>query len=210
LTRSIRTPPRTARITSSNGENRTVPGGTPWQPGGNGLFIHDGAKDNFHIKQASGPKSIAFALGLTTDHPEYAGGGGLIMNHLNGTTPTGKVDAGDGGTPVILGIPDSKLTDWHEFWITIQGDTSGGGTHRIDVYMDGSLTPQTFHVTAGNQNDFDGTSFIAFGAGATPQQTAIDVDFFGWKEGVHVPIPEPGSLLLLATAAAGLLVWRWR
>ena len=67
-------------------------------------------------------------------------------------------------------------TDWHEFWVTIQGDTSGGGTHRVDVYMDGSTTPTTFHVTSGTGED-EGRDYLVMEQGATPQSGALDIDF---------------------------------
>ncbi len=171
-----------------------------WPALGNGTYIHDNAKDNFHIRQIGNGEAIAFSLANSGANAEYAAGGGLAMNHLNGTTQTGDVDAGEAGTPNILPIGDESLTEWHEFWITIVGDTSGGGTHRVEIYMDGSLTPSVFHVTAGTHDEnstLGDLTLMAFGAGATPQYSAFDTDFYGYKPGIYTPEP----------ATAGKIAW---
>jgi hypothetical protein len=57
----------------------------------------------------------------------------------------------------------------------------------VDVFLDGSEVANTFHVTSGTGNDFGTTSYLAMGVGATPQLGAIDVDFFAYKQGIHLP-----------------------
>ena len=155
---------------------------TPWPAGGDGYVIHDGGKDSFSFRQSSGDKIISFALVLASDDAAISADG-LTMNNLNGTSPSGDVDTGEGGTTNLLQLDP---TQWHEFWITIQADTSGGGTHRVSIYLDGDSSPVEFHVTAGGGNDYD-DSYIGMGCGSTGQSGAIDIDFFGYKPGIIIP-----------------------
>ena len=106
------------------------------------------------------------------------------MNNLNGTAISGVVDSGEAGTANILPLDP---TQWHEFWINIQKDASGKGTHKVDIYLDGSSTPKTVMVTAGDGSDFAGISYIAMGQGSTGQSGALDVDYFDYKLGSVVP-----------------------
>ena len=183
----------------------------PWPAGGDGYLLHNGGKGCFGVHQeAGGDQTISFALSLATDDDEISVNG-LTMNKLSGTSPSGDVDlqGDDAGEINILEIPD--LTIWHEFWITIEPDTSGGGTHKVNIWVDGSATPSEFHVTAGDGGDFT-ESYINLGLGATPQSGAIDVDFYGYKEGLAAPAPSdpfkaravaptPGSTVALADAS---------
>jgi len=177
----------------------------PWPAGGDGYLCHDGGKDCFGVHQeVGGDQTIGFALSLASDDDELSVNG-LTMNKLNGTSPTGDVDlqGDEPGTVNILEIAD--LTVWHEFWITIEPDTSGGGTHKAKVYMDGSSTPTEFHLTAGTGGDFD-ESYISLGVGATPQSGAIDVDFFTYKEGIVTPAPADPEKARAVAPAPGTTV----
>ncbi|UCG60155.1 MAG: lamin tail domain-containing protein [Phycisphaerales bacterium] len=171
-------------------------GSSPWPAGGDGYVIHDGGKSNFSVRQSAGGKLISFALALASD----VGGlsvNGLIMNKLNGNRVTGDVDF-QGGEPGMVNIlPIDDITAWHEFWITIQLDGTGTGTHVATIWMDGSLSEQRFYVTAGSGSDF-GDSYLALGLGATPQSGAIDVDSFAYTAGVIAP--KGGNLPPLANA----------
>jgi hypothetical protein len=181
------------------GENNALPQGTPWPAGGNGYLGHDAGKGMFGIRQsgaAPGDGIISFNLSLGSDTKSNGlayGTTGLTMNALNGTVPSAAVDPYETeGTPNVLPLPD--LTVWHEFWITIQADATGGGTHKVNIYMDGSTTPAAFNVTSGTGNDYAAAdfpggplSYIGMGVGATPQMGAVDVDFFAYKEGIVVP-----------------------
>jgi len=183
----------------------------PWPAEGDGYVPHDGGKGSFGVHQeAGGAQTISFALSLASDDDEISVNG-LTMNQLSGTSPSGDVDlqGDEDGEVNILEIPD--LTVWHEFWITIEPDTSGGGTHKVNIWLDGSSTPSEFHVTAGDGSDFT-ESYISLGLGATPQSGAIDVDFFGYKEGLAAPAPSdpfkaravaptPASTVALADAS---------
>ncbi len=200
-----------ARLSTTSPLDRLYPPGgsfpIPWPTGGDGYLVHDGGKDNFGVRQPYGNKLISFALSLASDDFELSANG-LTMNKLNGTSPTGAVDlqGNEPGTVNILEIAD--LTVWHEFWITIQADTSGGGTHKVKVYVDGSSTPTEFDVTAGTGNDYD-NSYISLGVGATPQSGAIDVDFHAYKEGITNPVPADPEKARAPTPPPGTIVGKY-
>ena len=168
-------------------------GSTAWPAGGDGYGTHDGGKSGFSIHQdAGGDQIISFTLALATEQPanitSYMGGRkGLVMNALNGTSPSGSVDAQDNEGTIKNVLELADPTQWHEFWITIGPDTSGGGTHLVTIWTDGSMEPDEFHVTAGDGGD-EGYSYIALGCGSTDQAGAFDADFFAYKVGVHPPL----------------------
>lgn len=202
---------------ASKGENGGLPGGVPWIAGSSGVLGSNGGKGMFGIYQSSGG-FLSFSLAKTTDQYNDAtvfGQSGLVMNSLNGSSMSATVDAWQKeGALNVLGISDSELSAWHEFWITIQGDASGGGTHRVDVYLDGSTTPAMFHVTLGDGSDAEYAglrSVLAFGLPTTQQQGAMDVDYLAYVEGIKVPVvvPEPvgGGFFMLGW---GLMLQRSR
>lgn len=161
-----------------------------WLTSGDGYVIHDGGKGNFGIHQADGGV-ISFSLAGNPDVSLYGlSAAGLVMNDLNGTASTSNVDQqdSDGGQLNLLPI---DVTQWHEFWIVIQG--GGTGTHQVSVWTDGNAAGSYFDVTAGSGEDFD-TSYLALGVGATPQLGALDVDFFAYRAGKFIPGLIPGDV----------------
>jgi len=158
---------------------------SPWPAGGAGYVPHDGGKGSFGVRQPDDDKVISFTLALASDDDDLQSNA-LVMNKLNGTSPSADVDlqGETGGNINVLEVADPTL--WHEFWIVIQADTTETGTHAVTVYMDGELTPHEFLVTAGTGNDYD-DAYINMGVGATPQIGAIDIDFFAYKEGIVLP-----------------------
>ncbi|MHC4499047.1 MAG: hypothetical protein ACYS21_08060, partial [Planctomycetota bacterium] len=184
----------------------------PWPAGGNGYGIHHGGKGNFGVHQGTsdGDGQVAFSLILAGDeeggdkNPDRSG---LCMPNLNGTSISGEVDieGNDDGTLNLLDIDD--LTIWHEFWITIQADTSGGGTHKVSIYMDGSGTPTEFHVTASNDTEDAGDGAnISMGMGSTDSHGAFDVDFFAYKPGIITPAPSNPNLARALNPPVGATV----
>ncbi len=161
----------------------------PYPADGDGYVTSDGGKGNFVLKQSSGG-AIAFSLSTLND---TAGGDpngakanfrGLTMNEFAGNAISGNVNFGQGtGTNVIAFDP----TDWHEFWIVIRKDPANIGTHQAYIYLDGSLVPTVFRITAGNGSDYTGFTYLAIGSTATPQNSALDVDFVSYKLGANFP-----------------------
>jgi len=174
-----------------------------------GYNIHDSGYGAFCIKQGTGGDGVV-SFSLCTADDEGVSAAGLVMNKLNGGSASGDVDSYDGsGTEVILTGFDP--TQWHEFWIQIIADTSGGGTHKVTVWMDGNTGAAngTFHVTAGNKDEYDFNGYLAMSLGRTDIEGAQDVDFFAYKPGLIPPAasdpdkaraisPAPGSTVTLA------------
>jgi hypothetical protein len=138
--------------------------------GGDGYRLNNSGKANFMV--SSGGATIGFVLGVPGDGS--SGSPALVVNGL-GTpdTSTNQFNV-------------TSWADWHDFWITIQ--PGGAGTHQVTIFADDSTSPQVFDVTAGTGVDYSGMSYLAMGAGATDQSGAFDVDYFGYKSGVFLPI----------------------
>jgi hypothetical protein len=170
-----------ARVATGAPLNAAYPDGgagiASWPVGGDGYVIHDGGKGNISIRQSDGDMVVSFALALASDDDELPASG-LVMNKLNGPSATGDVDI-QGDEPGTLNILELDPTQWHEYRIEISPDATGTGTHLVQVYLDGAATSNDFIVTAGDGNDFD-DSYIAIGAGATPQSGAIDFDYVSY------------------------------
>ncbi|MCL4177898.1 MAG: hypothetical protein KJ072_09150 [Verrucomicrobia bacterium] len=174
-------------------------GVVPYPEGGDGYVTSDGAKGNFVIRQfgdaGAGISGGAIALSLTV--PSDTPGGnpdsgranfsGLTMNERNGPATSGAVDFGEGSGENNFPLDP---TDWHEFWIAIRktrDPVKADATHDVFVWRDGTLVATSHKVTAGDGSDLPNGSFIATGGSATPQSWALDVDWFGYKEGFVLP-----------------------
>jgi hypothetical protein len=173
-------------------DGQQAAGVQPYPPGGDGYVTSDGGKGNFVIRQSSGG-AIAFSLTVPTDTPggnpnaNQANFAGLTMNEFNGNQVSAQVNFGQGTRTNLVAFDP---TQWNEFWIVLRKDPANVGTHQGYIYMNGSLVPQIFKITAGNGSDYSGFSYLAIGATATPQSAALDIDFVGYKLGVQFP---PGA-----------------
>ena len=163
--------------------------GRRWPPLGDGYALHNGGKSVIGIWDQLYGGSVSFAPSTSyanTALGDFTGGEGLVMNRLNGAFPSEEVDGDDAaGTANVL---DVTPQDWMGVWVTLEADSSGGGTHRADIYLSGESVPRTFHLTAGINSD-ESYTYAVMGLGATPETGAVDIDFFLAKEGVHVPLP---------------------
>jgi hypothetical protein len=203
---------------------------------GRGYPIHDEGRGMFYIVQQNDvlgvDSAIAFSLMTSVDAENYCSvganaelcanpRGGLVMNNLNGNSAVPDVDTFDGGTLNLLEIPDEQLSDWHEFWITIQTNGAAPGTHVVNIYLDGSTSPMIFNVTAtsdGN-SEYVNDAWLVMGLSSSDLLGSVDVDFYAYSLGVLAPvaagsasaivgsIPEP-SCLILATTGFGMFVMR--
>lgn len=193
------------------GENNTVPGGTAWAPNG-GLNADDG-KGFIGLHGAIGG-TVGFSPASPFDrHSDGTlfGATALSMNNRNGTNPSRDVDPWSLEAGTVNFLPVIDWSQWHEFWITIAADTGGGGTHRVEVYADGALTPVSFDLTVGTGQEGGASAtqtYLAMGFENSAQMGAADVDYVAVHEGIFVPTPEPVTSALLAAGA--LLMMRRR
>ena len=177
----------------------------PWPEDGIGYRISGNGRGMFYVQQTSpvhGPSRLAFSL-LNTNSIMESGvpttTTGLVMNNraLNATTP-GSVDTNESNAERlnIVELSDPELTEWREFWITMQQlpDPIDGNTHEVKVWSDGSLEPETFQVVLGLQNEAGTGSFLSMGLTSGSRVGAFDVDFFAYKEGVFEPALAPMGL----------------
>jgi hypothetical protein len=174
-------------------------GVVPYPEGGDGYLTSDGAKGNFVIRQIGDGTpdhpggAVALSLTVPTDTPGgnpnsgRAGFSGLTMNERSGPAVSGAVDFGEGSGENNFALDP---TDWHEFWICIRktrDPAKAGATHDVFVFRDGNLVATSHKVTAGDGSDLAAGSFIATGGSATPQNYAIDIDWYGYKQGFVLP-----------------------
>jgi len=171
----------------------------PYPENGDGYVTSDGGKGNFVIRQGGNgvdvpAGAIAFSFTQTTDttggnpNVNVAGFAGLTFNEFNGNVPTDQVNFGQGTKTNVVAFDP---TEWHELYIVIRKDPANIGTHEAFIFVDGNVTPHVFKMTAGTGADMN-DSFLAMGGSATPQNWALDVDFFGYKDEAVFP---PGAKL---------------
>lgn len=190
----IPTPQKTIHpLDTLHRDGQNAAGPIPYPSAGDGYVTSDGGKGNFVIKQQNGG-AFAFSLAVADDQAQgdpnspKAGFTGLTMNEFNGNVISPNVNFGQGtGTNVLALDP----TEWHEFWIVLRKDPANIGTHEALIYVDGSTEARFFKITAGNGDDYSGIGYIAMGSTATPQNSALDVDFFAIKTEAAFP---PGAL----------------
>ena len=171
----------------------------PYPANGDGYVTSDGGKGNFVIRQGGNGAdvpagAIAFSFTQTNDttggNPAtgQAGFAGLTFNEFNGNLPSGNVNFGQGSKTNVVAFDP---TEWHEIYIVIRKDPASIGTHEAFIFRDDGLLPVVFKITAGTGSDMS-DSFLALGGSATPQNWALDVDWFGYKDEAVFP---PGALL---------------
>lgn len=171
----------------------------PYPENGDGYVTSDSGKGNFVVRQGGNgvdvpAGAIAFSFTQTTDttggDPKVnrANFAGLTFNEFNGNVPTDNVNFGQGTKTNLVAFDP---TDWHEIYIVLLKDPANIGTHEAFIFADGNLTPCVFKMTAGTGADMN-DSFLAMGGSATPQNWALDVDWFGYKDEAVFP---PGAQL---------------
>ncbi len=170
----------------------------PYPVGGDGYVTSDGGKGNFVIREGGNgvdvpAAAIAFSLTQTNDTTggaltPVAGFAGLTFNEFSGNVPSANVNFGQGSKTNVVAFDP---TDWHELYIVIRDDPADIGSHEAFIFRDGILIPAVFKITGGTGADLP-DSFLAVGGSATPQNWALDVDWFGYKDEAVFP---PGALL---------------
>jgi hypothetical protein len=172
-------------------------------PDGWGIF--SGGKGHFGVHQlnAGAHRQISFSL-VRASEPDNSynfTSAGLTMNRNDSDTAGGSGTSSSTNTANQVVPLDPNV--FHEFWITIQTNdaTVGNGTHTVQIYVDGSLTPQVFNVTAGTGNDGEtglNGQFLSLGENNTTGEGAYDVDFYAYKLGVIPPsgLTNPAAITL--------------
>ena len=219
----------------------TDPDVIPWfqdSPNGRGTPMTNG-RGTINVAQndpTNVDTQVGFSLVTSTDITGFCaentgslctgtGSGGLIMNNLNGNAPSNNIDSESNGTLNILEISDDDLNEWNEFWITLENNGPIEGNIEVNVYMNGSTTPDTFQVTLASMNNAvyagENNPFLDFGISDNAGFGSFDLDFLSYQIGVIAPtaapaslgaaaVPEASSLILLASAAGITLARRRR
>ncbi len=94
---------------------------------------------------------------------------------------------GEGLPPAnFLDIGDNTV--FHSFWVTIE-DPDFNDRYTVTVYVDGSIEPAAIFedIPVGDDTDCDGINHLHMGFHSTPQKGGIQIDYFGYKIGVHEP-----------------------
>jgi hypothetical protein len=168
----------------------------PWPTDGLGYSVANEGRGMFHLSQSGpgGEQQMAFGLvdqdTITTDSLTITKTG-LVMNNRANPAVADDVDTNmaNDTTLNVVEIPDADLDDWHEFWITIEALTVpvAGNTHEVNVYHNGSLTPETFEIILARENEFDTGAHLGMGLSSATRQGAYDVDFYAYSEGSLTP-----------------------
>lgn len=163
----------------------------PWPSDGKGYAVANNGRGMFFITQngAAGPGQLAFSLldqNTIDDEGLSFSQTGLVFNNKSGGPNTNDATA---DTLNILEVENSELTQWQEFWITVQALPTplDGSTHEVKVYHNGSLEPLTYTTILGNQNEFGTGPHLGLGLSSGTRWGAFDLDFLAYKEGILVP-----------------------
>jgi hypothetical protein len=102
-----------------------------------------------------------------------------------------------GGGSVPLSA--ERLVEFQSLWVTLEDAEEGKA--RVRVHGGGSAEPLIDSLidlpTAGLESAYTG-AYLEMGLANTPEAGAIQIDYFGYRAGVHAPVPD-------GSAAAGFL-----
>jgi hypothetical protein len=92
------------------------------------------------------------------------------------------------------GLPPANFLDvgdnavFHSFWITVE-DPESDDRYTVSVYVDGDSSPARVfeNIALGDDTDCDGISHLHMGFHSTPQVGGFQIDYFGYKLGLHEP-----------------------
>jgi hypothetical protein len=100
----------------------------------------------------------------------------------------------EGGLAAASGdaVPMSaeRLREFQSFWVTLE---DSGGKVRARIYAGGAAEPLAdsfFDLRSAGLEGVQAGAYVEMGLGNTPEAGAIQIDYFGYKAGVHLPVPE--------------------
>jgi len=131
----------------------------PVEAPADGYTLHDGGKGNVGIVNHAVPHNLSFALDT----------GGLLYFANEAQEP---LEVGD-------------EFQFHSIWATAK---LAGDVCSINVYVDGDLAPAfSGDVALGDGSDGEFPNYVAVGMGSTGRDGAVQIDYVGYKLGMHVP-----------------------
>jgi hypothetical protein len=171
----------------------------PWPTSGVGYPIGNDGRGIIDISHGFGATGRQLAFGLVNSPVlQFEGVSstisktGLVLNN-RATGPLGGDPDTDRATPASLNIvafSDEQLTQWQEFWVTIQALPAAidDNTHEVRIYANGSLEPQVFQTVLSGENQH-GVGGPAIGLGVTSGTRfgGFDLDYVAYREGVILP-----------------------
>ncbi|MEO2048381.1 MAG: hypothetical protein ABGX16_17655 [Pirellulales bacterium] len=170
----------------------------PWPTDGFGSRVYNDGRGMFHLTQtgAGGEQQMAFSLmgqaTIDSDVGIIVTKTGLVMNNKANSAAADDVDTNhaNDATLNIVEIPSEDLSDWQEFWITIEALAApvDNNTHEVNVYYNGEVTtPETFEIILADENEFNTGAFLGMGTSSGSAPGAFDVDFYAYSEGILIP-----------------------
>ncbi len=184
-------------------------------PAPNGYGIFNGGKGMVSLRQA-GPTGgtsegiVSFSLVNAIEDASPAAQlefpqAGLTMNRLNGDEATSAVDSASSGELNLVPLDPSEF---HEFWIVMQGNGDLPGTHRAIIYVDGVATQNyVFDLTAGTGDEGSAFSnYLGLGAPTTLAVGSLDIDYLAYRAGAFAPVPIPEPSVWLLFGVGGIIL----
>jgi hypothetical protein len=177
-------------------------GGSPFENNRRLLFLHGaGAEDPFargvtliaRFRVHPAPLDVPPSPGQAAEGPAFRGQLGI---GYRGAARRAHFSfwLADGGLHTVTGdaIPLSaaELAEFQSYWVVLEEQ---GGAERVRVYRGASAAPVIDSLIAlpasGVEGGLEG-AYLEMGLANTAEAGAIQVDYFGYAAGVHLPAPE--------------------
>ena len=151
----------------------TSAGDLPSAP--DGLNPHSGGKGMINLRSAGG--RISFAMGMAGKDSSYQQNGMLIS---------------DGNATFFQALDP---TEWNEFWVTTRQNSTDSSLYDLRVYRNGSIVPLLTRSIRLSTSIDAAYPYLSLQLSATNQTAAVEVDYFAFKDGMHLPNDSDGDAL---------------